>query len=390
MDACSASSEYDSSYACDNTLDGEYDADGGWQANAMYNQWVAYDLKATHVVTGVCLVWDWYGGDMYGATSVRVDTSDDGSTWTEGATYDEIDGMMDGDGDPSSLPDVSDACFGISPVETQHVRLYLYQGTGDYLGVTEVRFLEMCPEPTTEPSPLPTACPSSAPTTSEPSVPPTARPSSTAPTMTLAPTASMAPSKKPTYTFAPTCVMELRPESGSCSTSSNRGDACAAYGCLASSCEDTLDDSTDAGEGWYSNAFSDEWIAYDLSAVHSVMGVCLVWEYNQYSNAMELWDAQKHVVEAVPTKTIDFDDCVLDFDKMTDGDGDAVMSVDTDAGCAAYTSVACDWTEPPHRDLDDGVTAVVLRDGVQINIHGPASRMPNISQEGGAIDIHLN
>ena len=90
------------------------------------------------------------------------------------------------------------------------------------------------------------------------------------------------------------------------------------------------------------------------------------------------------------TKTIDFDDCVLDFDKMTDGDGDAVMSVDTDAGCAAYTSVACDWTEPPHRDLDDGVTAVVLREGVQINIHGPAGRMPNISQDGGAIDIHLN
>ena len=105
---------------------------------------------------------------------------------------------------------------------------------------------------------------------------------------------------------------------------------------------------------------------------------------------MELWDAQKHVVEAVPTKTIDFDDCVLDFDKMTDGDGDAVLSVDADYGCAAYASVGCDWAGAPDRDLDDGVTAVVLRDGVQINIHGPAGRMPNISQDGGAIDIHLN
>ena len=104
---------------------------------------------------------------------------------------------------------------------------------------------------------------------------------------------------------------------------------------------------------------------------------------------MELWDAQKHVVETVPTKTIDFDDCVLDFDKMTDGDGDAVVSVDTDVGCAAYASVACDWSDAPRRELDDGVTAVVLRDGSQINIHGLAGRMPNISQDGGAVDIHL-
>ncbi|KAH8059495.1 hypothetical protein JL721_9228 [Aureococcus anophagefferens] len=105
---------------------------------------------------------------------------------------------------------------------------------------------------------------------------------------------------------------------------------------------------------------------------------------------MELWDAQKHVVEAVPNKTIDFDDCVLDFDKMTDGDGDAVLSVDADYGCAAYASVGCDWAGAPDRDLDDGVTAVVLRDGSQINIHGLAGRMPNISQDGGAIDIHLH
>ena len=33
---------------------------------------------------------------IYGATSVRVDTSNDGSSWTEGATYDENDGMLSG------------------------------------------------------------------------------------------------------------------------------------------------------------------------------------------------------------------------------------------------------------------------------------------------------
>ena len=34
-DACSVSSQYADEYNCRNTLDGEYDADGGWQANAM-------------------------------------------------------------------------------------------------------------------------------------------------------------------------------------------------------------------------------------------------------------------------------------------------------------------------------------------------------------------
>ena len=64
--------------------------------------------------------------------------------------------------------------------------------------------------------------------------------------------------------------------------------------------------------------------------------------------------------------------------------------MDADYGCAAYASVGCDWAGAPDRDLDDGVTAVVLRDGSQINIHGLAGRMPNISQDGGAIDIHLH
>ena len=86
---------------------------------------------------------------MYGATSVRVDTSDDGSTWTEGATYYEDDGMLTGDGDlsdPSSLPDVMDACFTLeSSVETQHIRLSLQQAVDDtYLGIAEVRFVETC------------------------------------------------------------------------------------------------------------------------------------------------------------------------------------------------------------------------------------------------------
>ena len=81
---------------------------------------------------------------MYGAKSVRVDTSTDGSTWTEGATYDEDDGMLAGNGDPSSLPDVMDACFTLkSSVETQHIRLSLQQAVDDtYLGIAEVRFVE--------------------------------------------------------------------------------------------------------------------------------------------------------------------------------------------------------------------------------------------------------
>ena len=141
-DACSVSSQWDGAH-CGRTLDGQHDT--GWHSEEEYatNQWIAYDLKATHTVTGVCLVWDWYAGDMYGATSVRVDTSDDGSSWTEGATYDENDGMLAGDGDPSSLPDVMDACFAISPVETQHIRLFLEQAVDVYLGIAEVRFVEL-------------------------------------------------------------------------------------------------------------------------------------------------------------------------------------------------------------------------------------------------------
>ena len=148
-DACSVSSQYADEYNCRNTLDGEYDADGGWYAakGSTTNQWIAYDLEATHNVTGVCLVWDWYGAKMYGAKSVRVDTSTDGSTWTEGATYDEDDGMLAGNGDtsdPSSLPDVMDACFTLeSSVETQHIRLFLQKGVHSrYLGIAEVRFVE--------------------------------------------------------------------------------------------------------------------------------------------------------------------------------------------------------------------------------------------------------
>ncbi|KAH8064347.1 protein N-acetylglucosaminyltransferase [Aureococcus anophagefferens] len=127
-DACSVSSQYADEYNCRNTLDGEYDEDGGWYAGSgqTTDQWIAYDLKETHNVTGVCLVWDWFDDKIYGATSVRVDTSTDGSTWTEGATYDEGDGMCGSLGDPSSLPaDVMDACFTLrSSVETQHIRLF--------------------------------------------------------------------------------------------------------------------------------------------------------------------------------------------------------------------------------------------------------------------------
>jgi hypothetical protein len=141
-DACSASSQEDGAH-CGRTLDGQNDT--GWLAETSTNQSIAYDLKATHTVTGVCLVWDWSGDDMFGATSVRVDTSDDGSTWTTSPswTYDETDGMLAGNGDPSSLPDVMDACFAISPVETQHIRLFFEEAFDVYLGIAEVRFVEL-------------------------------------------------------------------------------------------------------------------------------------------------------------------------------------------------------------------------------------------------------
>ena len=84
------------------------------------------------------------GTRLYGAESVRVDISVDGSSWAEGATYDEDDGMLAGNGDPSSLPDVMDACFTRkSSVETQHIRLFLQKGVHSrYLGIAEVRFVE--------------------------------------------------------------------------------------------------------------------------------------------------------------------------------------------------------------------------------------------------------
>ena len=144
-DACSVSSQYADKYNCRNTLDGEYDEDRGWYAGSgqTTDQWIAYDLKETHNVTGVCLVWDWFDDKIYGATSVRVDTSTDGSTWTEGATYDEGDGMCGSLGDPSSLPaDVMDACFTLrSSVETQHIRLFFEFAVDSELGIAEVRFV---------------------------------------------------------------------------------------------------------------------------------------------------------------------------------------------------------------------------------------------------------
>ena len=170
-DACSVSSQYADEYNCRNTLDGEYDEDKGWYARQTTNQWIAYDLKETHNVTGVCLVWDWFDDKIYGATSVRVDTSTDGSTWTEGATYDEGDGMCGSLGDPSSLPaDVMDACFTLkSAVATRHIRLFLQQGVhlgteDDYLGIAEVRFLESG-GPTCAPTAAPTGVPTYSPTT---------------------------------------------------------------------------------------------------------------------------------------------------------------------------------------------------------------------------------
>ncbi|KAK7253354.1 tenascin-like protein [Aureococcus anophagefferens] len=142
-DACSESSQLDGAH-CGRTLDGQNDTgwQTGWWNNQTINQWIAYDLKANHTVMGVCLVWDWDVYGIYEATSVRVDTSNDGSSWTEGATYDEADGMLAGDGDPSSLPDVMEACFAISPVETQHVRLF-FEHDDVKLGVAEVRFVEL-------------------------------------------------------------------------------------------------------------------------------------------------------------------------------------------------------------------------------------------------------
>ena len=142
-DACSESSQLDGAH-CGRTLDGQNDTgwQTGWWNNQRRNQWIAYDLKANHTVMGVCLVWDWDVYGIYEATSVRVDTSNDGSSWTEGATYDEADGMLAGDGDPSSLPDVMEACFAISPVETQHVRLF-FEHDDVKLGVAEVRFVEL-------------------------------------------------------------------------------------------------------------------------------------------------------------------------------------------------------------------------------------------------------
>ncbi|KAH8073366.1 protein N-acetylglucosaminyltransferase [Aureococcus anophagefferens] len=54
-DACSVSSQYADEYNCRNTLDGEYDEDGGWYARQTTDQWIAYDLKETHTALLACL-----------------------------------------------------------------------------------------------------------------------------------------------------------------------------------------------------------------------------------------------------------------------------------------------------------------------------------------------
>ena len=196
------SSVYSSDNACSETIDGDYTADAGWMSEQWEedDQWLAYDLTEERPVELLCLRWEQAdSSSIYGATSVRVDSSDDGSTWVEGTTYDSSDGMNAGD--EAQPATVEESCFSIATVTTRYVRLFFEEGIKSYwVGVSEVALRGTCwtdfpspaptitavpsamPSITAAPSPMPsTAAPSAMPSTAVPSAMPSTGMPSAAP-----------------------------------------------------------------------------------------------------------------------------------------------------------------------------------------------------------------
>ncbi len=147
----------------------------------VYDQWLSYDFGMVTPVGQLCLRWDDFKNITYGATSVRIDTSTDGTTWVDGATYTSANsGLEPGDqpnpystrriasayaaGQPLENVTLDDLCFNIEEISTRYVRLFFANATDPedlWLGVASVGF--KCAN---GPTAAPTAAPSSAPTTS--------------------------------------------------------------------------------------------------------------------------------------------------------------------------------------------------------------------------------
>ena len=124
------------------------------------DQWLQYDFGYVTPVGQLCLRWDDFKNITYGATSVRVDTSTDGTTWIDGKTYDEFNsGLMPGDqpnpystrrvasayaiGQPLENVTLDDLCFNIDEEVTRYIRLFFANATDPedlWLGVAEVGF----------------------------------------------------------------------------------------------------------------------------------------------------------------------------------------------------------------------------------------------------------
>ena len=123
------------------TLDHDYlddynrEDDSGWYAMQwhVYDQWLSYDFGMVTPVGQLCLRWDDFKNITYGATSVRIDTSTDGTTWVDGATYTSSNsGLEPGDqpnpystrriasayaaGQPLENVTLDDLCFNIEEI----------------------------------------------------------------------------------------------------------------------------------------------------------------------------------------------------------------------------------------------------------------------------------
>ena len=92
------------------------------------NEWLEYEFTAgMSAIYQLCLLWDSYEGDGYGATSIRVDskTSAD-SSWATGTNYTTADGILDGSVQVSgSVTALDSSCFSLDPlVKGYRVRLW--------------------------------------------------------------------------------------------------------------------------------------------------------------------------------------------------------------------------------------------------------------------------
>ena len=165
----------------DNLDDHAREDDSGWYAMQWHvqDQWLQYDFGYVTPVGQLCLRWDDFKNITYGATSVRVDTSTDGTTWIDGKTYDEFNsGLMPGDmpnpystrrvasayaiGQPLENVTLDDLCFNIEEEVTRYIRLFFANATDPedlWLGVAEVGF-KCGNAPTAAPTVVPTPAPS--------------------------------------------------------------------------------------------------------------------------------------------------------------------------------------------------------------------------------------